>query len=127
MKKLIVCLAAVAGALSLFGETDGQSDTVTAQNPAAGAKMPLGGTVMLYTYEREPVKPMNMICVPDVTGLPIVEASRVLRARGLNMETEGTGLAVKQSPVAGAYAAEGDTVRVIFELPWKDEKKDAAI
>ena len=114
-------------ALPLFAQTDGQSDRVSAQTPAAGAKMPAGGTVILYTYEDEPVKPMDMIRVPDVTGLPIVEASRVLRSRGLLLQIEGSGLAVKQSPAAGAYAAEGDTVQVTFDLPWKDAKNDAAI
>lgn len=81
-----------------------------------------GGKVMLYTYEQEPVSPMDMICAPDAAGLPIVEASRVLRARGLMPEIEGSGLAVRLSPAAGAYAALGDTVQVTFEIPWEDEK-----
>ena len=117
----------VLGGAMLFAETDGQGDTVSAQTPAAGAKTRSGGKVMLYTYEQEPVSPMDMICVPDVAGLPIVEASRVLRARGLMLAIEGSGLAVKQSPAAGAYAALGDTVQVMFEIPWKEEKEDAAI
>ena len=89
----------------LLCETDGQSDTVTAQVPAAGAKLRAGGSVLLYTYEGEPAQPMDMICVPDVRGLSIVEASRALRARGLEMQLQGSGLAVRQSPAAGQYAA----------------------
>ncbi len=105
------------GALGLRYDTDGQSDTVTAQMPSAGATLKAGGQVMLYTYESEPVKATDLVCVPDVIGLSIVEASRTLRARELEMQMNGSGLAVRQSPVAGAYAAPGSTVIVTFELP----------
>ena len=111
----------------LLCETDGQSDTVTAQVPAAGAKLRAGGSVLLYTYEGEPAQPMDMICVPDVRGLSIVEASRALRARGLEMQLQGSGLAVRQSPAAGQYAALGDAVTVTFELPGNGENEHAAI
>jgi len=100
-----------------FSETDGLSDTVSAQAPAAGALLTEGGTVMLYTYENEPVQPMDLISVPDVVGLSIVEAGRQLRARGLEMMLEGSGLAVSQSPAAGAFVPLGSSVRVEFELP----------
>ena len=70
---------------------------------------------------------MDMICVPDVRGLSIVEASRALRARGLEMQLQGSGLAVRQSPAAGQYAALGDAVTVTFELPGNGENEHAAI
>ena len=63
-----------------------------------------------------------MMCVPDVSGMPIVEASRALRARGFEMALTGTGLAVSQRPAAGTYAARGETVYVTFELPVTGEK-----
>lgn len=105
------------GAQGLFSDTDGLSDTVTAQAPAAGAMLQAGGRVMLYTYEDEPLTAMDLICVPDVQGLSIVEAGRTLRARGLEMEISGSGLAVRQEPGAGNYAALGGTVKVTFQLP----------
>lgn len=104
-------------ALGLFSETDGQSDIVSAQTPAAGAVFPVGGRVMLYTYEKEPVQPVDLICVPDVAGLSIVEASRTLRARGFEMEIQGSGLAIRQEPGAGSYAPLGSKIKVIFQLP----------
>ena len=101
----------------LLSETDGVSQTVSAQVPAPGAKMPAGGRVMLYTYDNEPPRAMDLISVPDVKGLSMVEAARRLRARGFDMEIAGSGLAVRQEPGAGAYAALGSTVRVTFALP----------
>ena len=76
-----------------------------------------GGKVMLYTYENEPLQTMELVSVPDVKGLSMVEAGRALRARGFEMEVSGSGLAVRQTPGAGSFAVPGDTVRVTFELP----------
>lgn len=109
-------------AAGLQCETDGVSDQVSAQTPAAGAQLSLGGRVMLYTYEEQPLQAQDLMRVPDVKGLPIVEASRALRARGFEMTLTGTGLAVFQSPAAGTYAAQGETVNVTFELPVNGEK-----
>lgn len=101
----------------LFSEDDGQSDIVSAQLPAGGASFLEGGRVMLYTYQEEPDTPEDMVLVPDVTGKSIVEASRMLRARYLEMYFSGSGLAARQTPAGGVYAAAGTTVRVTFELP----------
>ena len=100
-----------------LADTDGVSDRVSAQAPAAGARMPQGAKVMLYTYENEPLKTMDLISVPDVKGLSMVEAARQLRFRGFDMEMAGSGLAVRQSPAAGSYAQPGTAVQVTFELP----------
>ena len=101
----------------LLYETDGIGTVVSAQAPAAGAQMLSGGKVMLYTYENEPLQPVDLVSVPDVKGLSMVEAGRALRARGFEMEVTGSGLAVRQTPGAGFFAAPGDTVKVAFELP----------
>ena len=102
---------------SLLWETDGLTDTVSAQAPAAGAQIFAGSAVMLYTYEQEPIQIMDLISVPDVKGLSMVEAARQLRLRGFDMEISGTGVAVRQSPAGGSYAPGGSTVKVTFELP----------
>lgn len=101
----------------LSSDTDGVADTVTAQTPAAGAKLQAGGRVMLYTYEGEPMTAAELVTVPDVKGMSVVEAGRQLRARGLEMVLNGSGLAVRQSPAAGTFAAPGSTVTVTFENP----------
>lgn len=101
----------------LSSDTDGVGDTVTAQTPAAGAKLQAGCRVMLYTYEGEPMTAAELVTVPDVKGMSVVEAGRQLRARGLEMVLNGSGLAVRQSPAAGTFAAPGSTVTVTFENP----------
>ena len=105
----------------LLVETDGISSLVSAQAPAAGAKMAAGSKVMLYTYEQEPLHAVDLVSVPNVKGLSMVEAGRQLRARGFEMEISGSGLAVRQDPGAGNYAAPGSTVKVNFELPQGSE------
>ena len=107
----------ILGEAGLFGENDGWSNVVSAQAPAAGAKMKAGGQVMLYTFENEPVPAMEWISVPDVVGYSIVEASRQIRARGLEMMLSGSGLAVRQEPAAGTFVSPGSTVYVNFEIP----------
>jgi len=97
--------------------TDGVSDVVTAQMPPAGATLKQGGQVMLYTYDLQQITPDAMAQVPDVRGMSVVEASRVLRARGFFLKLNGSGIAVKQSPSAGAYAAEGSEIEVTFSMP----------
>lgn len=101
----------------LLWETDGLTDTVSAQAPAAGAQASAGTAVMLYTYEQEPLQIMDLVTVPDVKGMSMVEAARQLRARGFDMEITGSGLAVRQSPAGGSYASCGSIVKVTFELP----------
>ena len=113
-------VAEARGALSqrmLGYDTDGIGSVVTAQAPAAGARLAAGGKVMLYTYEHQPLQAVDVVSVPDVKGMSMVEAGRQLRARGFEMEVSGSGLAVRQEPGAGSFAALGDTVKVTFALP----------
>lgn len=106
----------------LYFETDGHTDTVHAQSPHAGAQVPKGSQVMLYTYEQEPAQPMELAAVPDVKGLSMVEAARLLRARGFEMNAQGSGLCVRQSPGADTFVPPGTKVNVIFELPKTTEE-----
>lgn len=103
--------------MGLQFETDGVDERVTAQMPAAGAYLSRGGQVMLYTLPQQSITPDVMACVPDVSGMSVVEASRALRARGFEMELTGSGVAISQSPAYGAYAAQGSVVKVQFAMP----------
>ena len=107
---------ALSDAMLLY-ETDGLSQAVSDQAPAAGAKLPAGSKVMLYTFEREPIQPMDLVSVPNVKGLSMVEAGRQLRARGFDMEITGSGLAIRQEPAANTFAPPESRVKVTFELP----------
>ena len=96
---------------------DGAGTVVTEQMPCAGAKLIAGGQMMLYTYSEEPPRPQELVCVPDVLGQSLAQAATLLRQRGLEMQINGSGFAVRQQPAAGSYAASGNVVQVYFEMP----------
>ena len=72
---------------------------------------------MLYTYPAAPAPAMEWVSVPEVEGMSIVEAGRQIRARGLEMMLEGSGLAIGQQTAAGTFVAPGTIVKVNFEIP----------
>ncbi|MBA2320813.1 MAG: transpeptidase family protein [Deltaproteobacteria bacterium] len=53
--------------------------------------------------------------LPDLAGRPLREVMAGVQGSGLNLQLEGTGLAVSQLPPAGASLAPGETLRVIFQ------------
>ena len=55
--------------------------------------------------------------VPDVTGMPVTEANRLLRSYGLELSVQGSGLAVSQSPPAGSQVNPTTVVAVRFQPP----------
>ena len=97
--------------------TDGTSQRVTGQLPPAGTSVPEGFCAMLYVTGASAPTAQDYTRVPDVLGLPMRECAQALRESGLDMQAIGDGLAVRQSPAAGAYAPEGSTVTVTFEAP----------
>jgi len=96
---------------------DAAGDTVTSQMPSPGAKLRVGGQVMLYGYTEHMPKPAELVCVPDVSGLSMAQAATLLRQRSLDMYMEGSGFAIRQEPAAGQYAPMNTVVRVTFEMP----------
>ncbi len=105
------------GEIKLLTVDDGQSDMVTDQMPAAGTTLSVGNQVMLYTQQGEVMTPTELVQVPDVAGLSMVEAGRLLRMRTLEMEIAGSGLAVSQSPAAGEFVSPGEKITVEFQMP----------
>jgi len=97
--------------------TDGTEQTITGQLPPAGAKVTEGFCAMLYVTGADAPTAKEFARVPDVIGLPVRESAQALRQSGLGFEANGNGIAVKQSPAAGTYAAAGDTVTVEFRVP----------
>lgn len=94
---------------------DGAGARVKAQLPAAGARMARGSIVMLYVDGAQAESATAR--VPDVTGMSILEANRLLRAFGLQMRIEGSGLAVRQSPAADENVNPSTPVTVVFQPP----------
>lgn len=95
---------------------DGAGQRVVGQLPSAGAAMVRGSQVLLY-LEQEQTQEETDVEVPDVSGMSIVEASRLLASCALGMRIEGSGLACAQSPAAGERVPVGRDVTVSFALP----------
>ena len=96
---------------------DGAGSRVKGQLPAPGAGMNAGALVMLYVEGADAAADGGEVTVPDVTGMPVTEANRLLRSYGLEMTIEGSGLARSQSPAAGERAYPTTRVAVRFEPP----------
>ncbi len=96
---------------------DGSGAMVIHQLPAGGAKIAQGSLIMLYVDKRAALEDNNRIQIPDVSGLSVLEANRLLRSYGLKLQVEGGGLAVAQEPAAGSEALPTAVVRVRFESP----------
>ena len=97
--------------------TDGTQQLVTGQLPPAGAQVSEGFCAMLYvTGERAPTA-QEFTQVPRVIGMPVRESAQALRQAGLELDAQGDGVAIRQSPAAGTYAAAGDTVTVEYREP----------
>ncbi len=94
---------------------DGAGQRVVNQLPAPGADMNAGALVMLYVDGAEPAN--GTVTVPDVTGMPVTEANRLLKSYGLELAIEGSGLAASQTPAAGEQVNPTTRVTVRFEPP----------
>ena len=90
-------------------ESDQTAALVTYQYPRAGAEVPYGTTVYLYTdtYEGKHAE------VPDVTGKSADFARQMLNAAGLNCTVEGSGMVQSQSEAPGSSVQRGTIVHLI--------------
>jgi len=95
---------------------DGAGSYVRAQLPAAGAEMSEGALMMLYVDGSAEMAGAQAR-VPDVTGLSVLEANKLIRSFGLELRIEGSGLAVSQRPAADETVAPSTVVTVQFEPP----------
>lgn len=97
--------------------TDGTQDVVTGQLPPAGTTVQEGFCAMLYVTGALAPTAGEFTQVPDVIGLPVRESAQAMRSAGLALDARGDGIAIRQSPAAGTYAAAGDTVTVEYWVP----------
>ncbi|HYJ47520.1 MAG TPA: PASTA domain-containing protein, partial [Pyrinomonadaceae bacterium] len=68
-----------------------------------------GVTQVVYTAATR-----DAVLMPDLRGQSVRDAARVCAQLGLQLEAQGEGRALRQSPQAGAEVAMGQTVRVDF-------------
>ncbi len=97
---------------------DAPGGQVIDQLPAAGAMMKENSIVMLYADGEVQMQDSGgFVEVPDVKGLSITAANRLLASSGLNMRISGGGVAAEQSPEAGELVLPTATVTVTFKAP----------
>lgn len=92
-------------------ETDQTAATVSYQYPRAGAKVPYGTTVYLYTDTTEG----SLTSPPDVTGKSADFARQMLAAADLNCVIEGdpAGTVQSQSVQSGEQVQKGTIVTIV--------------
>ena len=90
--------------------SDQTAALVTCQYPHAGAKVPYGTTVYLYTDTYDG----SLTEVPDVSGKSADFARQMLAAAGLNCVVEGdaNGVVQSQSSEVGASVQRGTIVTI---------------
>lgn len=95
----------------------GDGDTVISQSPSAEALIPINGTVVIYTEEKE----KQTVKMPDFSGLTVSEANRVAAENNINIEISGNNLsaanvvAYRQSIETNSEVEIGCVVTVTFK------------
>ena len=93
---------------------EGEGELVTGQIPVAGASVPYGATIIIYTG---PGEGQSEITVPLLKGLSLREVSELLTLFDLHLNASGSGIALRQNPVAGAVVEAGTAIEVVFGEP----------
>lgn len=104
---------------SIAGATSGGTDIVLSQRPAGGTRVAAGSRVELRV--RRTKEPPAQVPVPDVAGMSVDEARKVLSAAGLGLQAPGdaggAGTVRAQKPGAGVSLPRGSTVMVDVQPP----------
>lgn len=88
---------------------DKNSTVVVDQVPKPGVSLAANSVIMLYDQDTK-----VSTTVPDLTGLGKYQASSELKSANLNIEIDGTGVAVSQDPPKGSIVDAGTVVKVTF-------------
>ena len=97
---------------------DGAGARVVGQLPAAGATLRQGALMMLYVEGSQPAD--APVRVPDLVGMTVLEANKLLRSYGLELRVEGSGLATGQDPAPETEVNPSTVVTARFEPPAAD-------
>ena len=94
----------------------GEGSTVVSQNPATGASMPTGGTIVLYTDQSGADE---KVTVPNLVGFSVSEVNGIASSYGLNVSVTGMvsssdSTSTTQSVPEGTEVAPGTVITVTF-------------
>lgn len=102
-----------AGFRSMFTLNGNKNEVlVTDQVPAAGTTLPNNSLVMLYTAENNV---RTSTTVPNLNGMTAAQAANSLKAKNLNITTEGSGKVVSQEPAANTSVEQGTVVKITLK------------
>ena len=94
----------------------GEGSTVISQNPATGASIPTGGTIVLYT---DSSGSSEKVTVPNFVGLSVSEVNGLAASNDLNVSMTGMvsssdGTSTSQSVPEGNEVTPGTVITVTF-------------
>lgn len=102
-----------AGFRSMFTLNGNKNEVlVTDQVPKAGTTLPNNSLVMLYTAENNV---RTSTTVPNLNGMTAAQAANSLKAKNLNITTEGSGKVVSQEPAANTSVEQGTVVKITLK------------
>lgn len=102
----------------LNARIEGSGEWIVNQLPKSGGRVKLSTQVVLYVGSGVKEIPDGQeVTMPDVNGLTMREAGRLLGRLGIRMDPQGSGVAVEQKVAPGTKIKAGIAVRVIFAPP----------
>lgn len=90
------------------GESESET-VVTDQVPKPGVKLLEGSTICLYS---ESSNERESVTVPNLKGKTLLEAKNILNAKNLNINFEGAGVVISQSPAVDSKVEAGSVIDV---------------
>ena len=96
-------------------EGDENEIIVKDQVPKAGAALEKNSLVCLY--ESDDTSSRKMVTIPNLKGLSASEATSKLKALNLNINIDGSGKIISQSPSYDTQIEEGSIIKVILKKP----------
>jgi stage V sporulation protein D (sporulation-specific penicillin-binding protein) len=105
----------------LKSRIEGSGSWVLNQQPKAGGRVNINTQVILYVgRDAKEIPAGQEVTMPDVSGLTMREAGKLLGRLGLRMDPQGSGIAVSQKVAPGTKIKAGTAVTVTFESPAPD-------
>ncbi len=95
----------------------GKKGIIKDQTPKSGARVPVQTGIVVYLEDLWDENNPGQVFAPDLKGMTVKEAGEVLGRLSLKMEPVGSGVVVKQEPVAGSDLKKGSVVKVHLSSP----------
>lgn len=98
----------------------GEGSYILAQYPSEGEEIKEDRKIIIYLSDKD----KNEIMLPDLRGMTILEAGRLLEQMGLIIKVNGSGYADSQLPSAESLLKKGTVVQVYFSNKIKGQSEN---